>query len=234
MNPFMDTFKALELDLRIELKLSEREHMSFNEMVHRSHRRVFKSAYHLEVLENAAQLRNILAHKNDLATPHPAFLEAFLKVSKRILKPLKAMHIMTPMQAVFNVHLKTTLDAAMNVMRSHHVAHLPVIDAGVCIGIFNDGTLFYALENSQSLEVTLKTPIERFADVLFIESHPRYHYEYVARTTTLDAIADHFSDFLTKDDKHLELIIVTEHGTMHETMLGLISPEDLLHAYMHD
>lgn len=234
-NPeFLDTFKALELSLRIELKLTERDHVSFNEMVYRSHRRVFKSAYHQRILENAAQLRNLLAHKQDVAVISPAFATHFAKVAERILNPLKAEHQMTPYQNVEKLYLSDPLKKASAIMQQHRFQNLPVIKDNRCIGMFNESTLFYALLDLKTLNVSLDTPLGEFQAYLYLTDHPTHQYTFVSRHDTLDDIAERFSAFLTTDDKRLELVIVTENGHPSETMLGILSPEDLINIYMND
>ena len=231
---FLDIFKQLELSLRIELKLSERDHVSFNEMMYRSHRRVFKSSYHQRILENAAQLRNLLSHKEDVAIISPDFAAHFAKVAERVLNPLKAEHQMTPYQNVEKLYLEDSLEKAARVMQKNGFQNLPVIKSDRCIGMFNESTLFYALLDLKTLHVTLDSPLVDFQDYLYLEGHPTHQYTFVSRHDTLDDIAERFSEFLTTDDKRLELVIVTEHGKSSETMLGIISPEDLINIYMRD
>ena len=231
---FLEQFKAIELSLRVELKLSERDHMSFNEMVYRSRRRVFKSSYHQEILENAAQLRNMLSHKHDVATIHPVFADQFEVVARRILTPLKAEHRMTPYSHVERLHLTDPLNKAITIMRKHRFQNLPVLLNDRCVGMFNESTLFYALQATKELHVDLNTPIQAFEGHLSIEDHPTHLYTFVSRSTTLDAIAEQFSEFLTHDQKRLELVIVTENGKASETMLGILTPEDLIDIYMQD
>ncbi len=231
---FLDTFKKLELSLRIELKLSERDHVSFNEMVYRSHRRVFKSSYHQRILENAAQLRNLLSHKEDVAVISQDFAAHFAKVASRILNPLKAEHQMTPYQNVEKLYLEDSLEKASRVMQKNGFQNLPVIQNDRCVGMFNESTLFYALLDLKTLTVTLDSPLKDFQDYLYLTNHPTHQYTFVSRHATLDDIADRFSAFLTTDDKRLELVIVTENGKPSETMLGILSPEDLIDIYMND
>lgn len=231
---FLDTFKALELSLRVELKLPERAHISFNEMMYRSHRRVFRSSYHQQILENAAQLRNLMAHKHDVASIHPAFADHFSKVAERILNPLKAEHRMIPYQNVETVELHDALGKAAKIMQVNRFQNIPVLRGEKLVGMFNESTLFYALMVEKKLNVTLDTPLHTLRSYLYLADHPTHQYTFVGRQETLDDIADRFSSFLTQDEKRLELVIVTEHGRVNETMLGILTPEELIDVYMND
>ena len=231
---FLQTFKAIELDLRVELKLPETVHMSFNEMVYRSNRRVFKSQYHQEILENAAQLRNLLAHKTHIATIDASFYNAFSTVARRILDPLRAEQRMVRFADVHSVSLHTTIEAAKAIMDRTHFSHLPVIKDDQCIGMFNRATLFYAVAEAAELTLSVHDSLERLRAVLYLTDHPDYQYAFVSRRDTLDEIAERFSSYLMQDALHLQLVIVTENGKPSETMLGLLTPEDLIDIYMHD
>lgn len=232
---FLKVFKKIESYLRSELKLDEDDHLSFNGMVFRANDRVFKSHTHRELLDAAAQLRNTLSHKYEVAIPHPTFLEKFYKLADRILMPKTVESFMIPFKNLWVASYDMTLKEAYVIMQKNQISNLPVINQNQLVGMFNESTLFYHLKKEEvALLDVAETTLESFKDEILFDAHPSVYYPFVSRHLLMDDLADLFEKDLLKDKKRLELVIVTENGKNKESLLGILTPEDLIISYMND
>jgi len=232
---FLKVFKQLEAYLRSQLQLDENDHLSFNAMVFRAKDRVFKSHAHRELLDAAAQLRNTLSHKYQVAIPHPLFLEKFYKLADRILKPKTVESFMKPYSQLETIGLEDTLKKAYLKMSQNQISNLPILEEKKLVGIFNESTLFYHLKKESMVLLDHEsTQMKEFKDIIALNAHPTIYYPFVSRYLLMDDLADLFEKELLKDHKRLELVLITENGNSDESLLGILTPEDLIVSYMND
>lgn len=232
---FLKVFKQIEAYLRSSLALDEDDHMSFNAMVFRSKDRVFKNHRHRELLDAAAQLRNTLSHKYQVAVPHPAFLRQFYKLAERILLKKNVSHFMNPVSKLKRIRYQDTLYDAFQIMSDHNISNLPILENGKIVGIFNESTLFYHLNDEDHAVLDFKkTRLEAIKETMTLDHHPTVYYPFVSKHMLMDDLSDLFEKALLNNRRRLELVWITENGNQGEPVIGFLTPEDLILTYMND
>lgn len=179
------------------------------------------------------EIRNMLIHSLDMNK------DGFLDINESLLSTLRyeikvlenpktAMSICTPIGSILRAKLEDNIIDTFASMTEKGYMHLPVIDdKGKLFGILSPNSLLLFLsknKNSGSLE-SLK--IDALKEFLPKEKHICEYYEFVKRSDEIDIIVSLFDTYHNKGKK-LVMLFVTESGKSHESILGIITPYDIV------
>ncbi|MBR3312035.1 MAG: CBS domain-containing protein [Solobacterium sp.] len=122
-------------------------------------------------------------------------------------------------------------DSVKNVieeMRKRGITHVPILDSkGKLSGVFSENTIFSKLCDEEILGIDENETLDTYEKYLPIESHESEYFSFVSRHEKLFNVVEMFNNYI-KGDKKLVLIFVTEDGKESQSILGIISPWDVI------
>ena len=227
---FIKLFNELEQFLRITYSKGDYSYTGFVTKLYQikksKENMIINNNQNFEVIKQAAQMRNIIAHNNDILVPSDRFIEQFKSIVDKITKPLTVRQIMTSYQNLKTVTSKTTIGDVVDLLRDSGFSTIPVIENDELKGIFTEKSLYdyMSLKNSKSISKHMK--IEEIMEAIDLNNHPRKYYDFVSiKTNIYDAYL-----MFNKDLKHrreMLLLLVTENGKDGEHLLGIVALRDL-------
>ncbi len=228
VDKFLDMFRTLE-KLLDEKYHHRRRHFSsvVIEYINDPESEPFR-----EELDVCREVRNLLTHSASIeglppVTPSQPLVDTLQSIIDYIQAPPMAMNVATPSSKLLTTHPNQRVLGVMQKMKDRGYSHVPVIDYGKFVGMFSVSTPFaHALENP-SKGIGTDSRIGDFGRWLEIDEHPTERFEFMARDTDLNVVRKAF-DTVGSDRKRLAMTMITENDRQNETILGVITPWDVM------
>ena len=229
---FIDLYNELDTYLRVKHFNNNPAYTSYSKKIFyvKKHKleAVFKNDKDFDVLKKAGEIRNIIAHNNDIIIPSDKFLNRFESLVKRITNPLRIDQIMTKYRDLITLTTKDKLRDVIDVMSKHGFGQIPILEDNLLKGIFTEKTIHDFLTISERI-VDKDMPLHQLSTVIDLDNKPRRFFRFVARDMNVDQAYEIFTkDFREKHE--LIVLLVTEHGQSDELLLGIVALRDLKNA----
>lgn len=239
---FLDEFKILENYLVSKSNLKD-DFVSFSRALTYLYENqldpVISNSLTYEFLKTSNELRNVMSHKRNVCVPTYEFLEKFKKIKKSIVDPIDCFDCCVKLSKVVYLNLNSTIKEAVNLLNKYNLSHLPILSDSKVLGVFSRSTLFdiYTNSNYKVLDLSLSEEdsytirdIMKYCD---INNHLNEAYLFVSRSTSILSLF-HSLRKVSKDDKRIGLVFVTQNGKPSEKLLGVITQIDLLNVGPND
>jgi CBS domain-containing protein len=178
------------------------------------------------MIKQAAQIRNIIAHNNNVIVPSDKFLSEFNRIVKKITSPLKIRDVMTNYQDLKTVGLNDSLRDAIELLNKSGFSTIPVIDKDELLGIFTEKSLYDYFSVSKNNSLNKSMVVRDIIDAIDLNNHPRKYYDFISVNQTIYEAYELFNKDL-KSRREMLLLLVTENGKIGETLLGIVALRDL-------
>jgi len=226
---FLELFNKLDTYLRIKHFNNNPSYMSYVRKLFyiKKHKLepIIGRDHHFDILRTAGEIRNILAHNNDIIIPSDDFLNEFKELVTRITEPNILSQIMTRYS---DLHTKTyddRLSDVLGLMKSSGFASIPILEDNQFVGMFTERTVFdYLTISDRIIDKDMK--VKEMHEVIDLDNEPKQYFKFVPKDMGVDTAYDIFiNDF--KEERHLILLLITENGRHHEKLLGIVALRDL-------
>ena len=227
---FLRLFNDLENYLRITYSRGDYSYTGFITKLYQikksKENMIINNNNNFELIKQAAQMRNIIAHNNDILVPSDKFLEMFEKVVNKITKPLTVRDIMTRYSNLKTISLNTTIGDCVDLLKRSGFSTLPVIEEDNLLGIFTEKSLYdyMSLNRTKHLDKSMK--IRDILEAIDLNNHPRKYYDFIGVNTNIYDAYQMFNKDI-KQRREMLLLLVTENGKVTETLLGIVALRDL-------
>jgi predicted transcriptional regulator len=227
---FLNLFNELEQYLRVTYSRGEYSYTGFVTKLYQIKKSrenmIINNNHNFELIKQAAQMRNIISHNNDVLVPSDKFLKEFSEVVKKITKPLIVRQIMTKYQDLKTVDLKSTIGNVVDLLKTSGFSTIPIIDKDELLGIFTEKSLYdyFSLKNAKTINKGML--IGEIMEAIDLNNHPRKYYDFISANTNIYDAYQLFNKDL-KVRREMLLLLVTENGKEGEHLLGIIALRDL-------
>ncbi len=225
---FLDMFRTLEKLLE-EKYHHRRRHFSSVVMEYINDP---ESEQFREELDLCREVRNLLTHSANIGgeppiTPSQPLVDALQSIIDYIQAPPMAMNVATPASKLLTTHPNQRVLGVMQKMTDRGFSHVPVIDYGRFVGVFSISTPFSHSLDNPDFGIGQDSRIGDFTHLLGIDAHDTERFEFMSRDTDLNTVRKAF-ETVGSDRKRLAMIFITENGKQSETILGVITPWDVV------
>ncbi|MCK4551433.1 MAG: CBS domain-containing protein [Tenericutes bacterium] len=230
---FLDLFKRLEKHLRLEYSQNNYSYSGFMSNLYKIKKSnkypLISNKYNFDILKQASQIRNIIAHNQNVLIPSDKFIIGFERVVNKICDPMKIENIMIQYSKLKTINLDTTIDEAIYLLKVHGYNTLPVIQGSNLIGIFTEKSLFDYLSVKKNSAINKTMKIKDILAAIDLDSEPRKYFDFISRNSSLKEAYDLYNSDL-KHRRELLLLLVTENGASGEKLLGIVALRDIENA----
>ncbi len=227
---FMDTFQTLESFLRVEYEQGMYRESTFMGTLFRVRgkkaNKIIANPKYFIILQQAAQLRNIIVHNTEVAEPTDVFLDKFVRIVEMIVHPQKVMEAMIPLAKIQRVSPHENIGITMDMMDKYGFSKIPVFENDRLIGVFTEKAFYYHLSTNVTGTISRKMQISELMKAIDLDGNPARYFAFIPRNMDIyEAIQMFRRDFLAKNK--LEMLFVTENGVKGEKILGILTLPDL-------
>jgi len=230
---FLEIFNKLEQFLRIEYNQDRFSYSGFMSTIYRIKKSgknpLISNKYNFDILKQASQIRNIIAHNNDILVPSDNFIQVFEKLVEKICNPLKVENIMVPISKLKSVSLNNLIGDAIELLNKHGYNTIPVIHENKLRGIFTEKSIFDYLSINDNKYIDKSMKIYDIIEAIDLDFDPRKYFAFVSRNLSVEKSYEHFVKDL-KQRREMLLLLVTENGEKTEKLLGIVTLRDIENA----
>lgn len=232
---FLNVFNEMEKFLRIEYQDGKFNESSFMGTLYKVRGKkmndLISNKDNFEILSQAAQLRNILVHNEDIAIPTEEFFKKFRHTVAKIIHPKTVFEVMNPIGRAVTANLYNTIDEILKLIEEKGHSNIPIVENHLLKGVFTKKTLYYYMMVKPNHVISSKMTMKDILVAMDLDHDPASYFDFIPRDMNLyDALAYFSAD--AKKEKELELLFVTEHGLPDEKILGLVTLWDLDQAFI--
>lgn len=227
---FLRLFNNLEKFLTVKYHNNNYSYTGFVKRLYQIRKtksnRIINNNLNFETIKQAAQIRNIISHNNDVIVPSDSFLSDFKQIVEKITSPLKVRDVMTHFRDLKTVGLKDTIGHVVEMLFKHGFSTIPVLEKHELLGIFTEKSLYdyFSLEQNKSLDKSML--VKDIIDAIDLNNHPRKYYDFISVNQTIYEAYEVFNKDL-KSRREMLLLLVTENGKMDESLLGIVALRDI-------
>lgn len=227
---FLKQFRDLEKYLRVKYERGDYKESTFMATLFRIRGKkenpIIANPAYFDVLQQGAQLRNIIVHNDDIAEPTDDYLAKFTSIVKMITRPERVEKVMIPMFKIKKCNIENTVGQVMDLMEKSGFSKIPVIDNNKLIGVFTEKTFYYYLAIEPEKTVSREMKVGEFLSAIDLDGDPAPYFDFISRDADVFLALGRFRrDF--KEKNKLEMLFVTETGAKQEKILGIITLRDL-------
>jgi len=232
---FMELFNALEQFLRVEYNQDSYAYAGFMATIYRIRKanknQIISNRYNFDIIQQASQIRNIIAHNNDVVLPTDGFMKKFSELVEKITNPIRVEHIMIPFSRPKTANLDNTIDDAVTLLKQFGFNTIPIINHGTLMGFFTEKSPYDYLSMNKNISINKSMTIKDILEACDLNSDPRRYFAFVNRKLKAEDAYDQFNKD-SKARRELLLLLVTENGDPKEKLLGIVALRDIENALL--
>lgn len=182
---------------------------------------------YFDELKQYAKLRNSLVHdKTELGTyiaePHEEIVERIEEIARVFSKPIYALSLATTDIVSFTVN--DSIRHVIETYKEYQFSQYPVYEGKICIGLLKIGeVLCWLADYFDQPQIYLdKTTLQSLSEMITMKE-----LLFLDKSVDVFALEDFFAE-RHKTESNLEVVLITENGSMDEAPLGIISSWDLI------
>lgn len=174
-------------------------------------------------------LRNVMVHQKKnveyvIAEPHTEVVQNIEKIAHDLIQPVKIIPKYRSDVKCFDI--EDSLATVLIEVKSRGYSQFPIYENTQFTGLLTENGIANWL--SRSINEDLVSISEtKVKDVIEFEEMTN-HYDFVSRNTSVFEAKEKFLNHLEKGAVKLDALLITEHGKKSESLLGIITPWDIL------
>lgn len=174
-----------------------------------------------------AQLRNAIVHNRvdfdyAIAEPHLSVVEQIEWIEREITKP----QLVYPMfkRKVYVFQESDPLSSLLYIIQTKDLSKFPIYQGNQFIGVLSEKGLAHWLANQMSHDFKSLSYTTVGEVMVFQEPHTS---GFIKKTATVYEAEDRFKSVIGKG-KRIDALLITENGHANESLLGIITPRDII------
>lgn len=241
---FLASFNSIEIALR---KYAEDDHyVPFSRLIQKAYSEDAVVNRYYNDLKEFSELRNAIVHNTidvnaAIAEPHDFVVERIEFIEKEIKEPKKVIPLFS--KSVVKFKSSDSLIDILLTINQHDFSKFPVYENESFIGLLTKKEIVdWMAKNIKDLNTIVFDKVY-LKDVLFVledknleTNHKRKrknkkkksNHLFISRNATIYDVKEIFRRGVDTNGPRIEAILITEHGKTNESLLGIITPWDLI------
>ncbi len=225
---FIEEYKKLEGVVRSVYRIGDEDSISYYLNKQGKYRK-FK-----EDIKYCQEVRNLLQHKSKLwdefsVEPSQQMIQFIRILIEKVRNRLKCNDIQIVRKGVFCQPLNGNVKAAMKTMREKMYTHIPIIEDGRVIGVFDENSVFCYLADEGIVDIGEKLTFGEMKGYCSLEGREMEEFLFFKATSYVDELENEFEKTF-RNKKRIGMVFLTANGKVTEELQGIITPWDILAA----
>ena len=225
---FIDKYKQLEEVVRSTYHLKDNDSISFYLSGQVKYQR-FK-----DDIKYCQDVRNLLSHKKKLnnsfaVEPNKQMIEFIDNLISRIKKRAKCLDIQVKINDVFWETIDGNVKETMKKMRENLYTHVPILENGIVIGVFDENSIFNYLAKEEIIEVDSELSFKDIEEYISLEGRDMEEFLFFKNDGYVEELENIIESYFRKG-KRAGITFLTQNGKPNERLQGIITPWDIISA----
>ncbi|OEH92977.1 hypothetical protein [Bacillus solimangrovi] len=223
---FLTAFNIITKELESLIGLNK--YIPFAKLVDMAKKRNGTVLHFVEDLKEYSALRNAIVHDRDfpervIAEPHITVVEKM----EQIAKELEAPQLLIPnfQKKVISFDINDRLQLLMDGIETYGFSQFPIMEDGACKGLITDrGITRWFVHHANELEMI---PHVTLRDIMSFERNIK-NYVFMSQSKNIYDVRELFYHHLERYQVRLEAVLITKNGNNEESLLGIVTPFDIV------
>lgn len=223
---YIEKFKQLEAVVRKTYRLPEQDSISY------FLKNKDKFSRYYDDISFCQEVRNFMQHKKKVndrfaIEPNDAMLAFIEQLINKVENRPQCKDICIKSQNIEWRSLSDSVKATIKVMREKVYTHIPIIENGVLIGVFDENSLFNYVAENEIVDVDEKLCFSDIRKYLSIRGREMEEFLFVKSTMYVDDLEKEIQKYFSKN-KRVGIAFLTANGREDEPIQGIITPWDII------
>lgn len=225
---FIDKYKQLEEVVRSTYGLNNNDSISH----YLSKENKFQR-YRNEI-SYCQEVRNLIQHKQKFGDgfavlPSQQMLNFIDRLIAQIKNRPKCYDVQIKIKEVYWQTINGRVKEMMGVMREKVYTHVPILDNGKVIGVFDENSIFNYLADEEIIAIEDGLTVNDMKKYISLEGRDMEEFIFYSATNYVEELEAEFDNSF-RQGKRVGVAFITSTGKAHEDLQGIITPWDILGA----
>lgn len=225
---FIEKYKQLEKVVRSTYNLKASDSVAYY-LKNQNRFKEFK-----EEIDYCREVRNLLSHRekinNDFTVkPSVGMIEFIDTLIEKVRSRTKCLSIAIDLPHVFWQDLNGNVKDTMKMMQQKLYTHVPILENGVVVGVFDENSVFNYLADEEIVCVDDNLTFEDIKSFLSLADREMEEFVFIGKNYYVDELEEKIEQAFHRG-KRIGLAFITENGKPTQKIQGLITPWDIISA----
>lgn len=225
---YIEKYKELEAIVRSTYGISESDSISKFLKSKNEFRRF------ADQISYCQQVRNFMQHERKIDNkfsiePSDAMISFIDTLIEKIKNRLQCKDISIKFKNVEWRCLSDLVKEAIHVMREKLFTHIPIIEDGLLVGVFDENSLFNYIADNEIVDIDDRLKFSDIKEYLSISDREMEDFIFVKGTMYVDELEKTIQSYFNRH-KRIGVAFVTNNGRSDESIQGIITPWDIISA----
>lgn len=223
---FIEKYKELEEAVRSTYNLRDSDSISH----YLKNRNEFR--HYADEISYCQQVRNFLVHERKLddsfaVIPSDEMLEFIDMLIAKVRNRRRCIDACIKLKSIYRCSLDDRVKPAIKAMREGFFTHIPILDNGKVVGVFDENSLFNYVADHELVDVDSKLKFCDIKEYLSLTDRDNEDFIFIRSSMYVDEVEDIFQRNFSQR-KRIGVAFITANGRPNEPLQGLITPWDIL------
>lgn len=114
-------------------------------------------------------------------------------------------------------------------MREHLYTHIPILENGTVIGVFDENSIFCYLADEEIVEISNELTFNDIKRYISLNGREMEDFLFFKPTQYVEELENKFEEYYKKG-KRVGIAFLTQNGTATEKLQGIVTPWDIISA----
>ena len=225
---FIEKYKLLEEAVRSTYHLEDGDSISYYLRGQAKYQR-----YRNEI-KYCQDVRNLLSHKKKVddrfaVEPSQQMIWFIDRLIEQIKNRARCCDVQIGIQKVYWQPINGSVKASMKMMRENLYTHIPILEDGRVIGVFDENSVFNYLADEEIVAIEDNLTFENIRDYISLNGREMEEFLFFKSASYVDELEKEFDKALQKG-KRIGVAFLTQTGKASDKLQGIITPWDMIAA----
>lgn len=223
---YIEKYKELEAVVRKTYGLPEQDSISYFLKNNGKFNRYYDDISYCQ------EVRNFMQHKKKINNrfaiePNDAMLTFIEQLINRVENRPQCNDICIKFKDIEWRSLSDSVKATIKVMRQKVYTHIPIIENGVLVGVFDENSLFNYVAENEIIDVDETLTFADIRQYLSIQGREMEEFLFVKATMYVEDLEKEIQKYFARN-KRVGIAFLTVNGRAQEPIQGMITPWDII------
>lgn len=180
------------------------------------------------------EVRNWLQHnekvnKDFAITPNDVMINFIDSLIDKIKNRSKCSDICIKKNDVYYQNIEGNVQATIKVMRENYFTHIPILDDGIVIGVFDENSVFNYIADNEIVMIDSELTFSDIKQYLSIDDREMESFVFMPYDSYVEELED-FIEMEFKKGKRIGMALLTSSGKKTSPLMGIITPWDIIQS----
>ena len=223
---YIEKYKELEAVVRKTYNLPKQDSISY----FLKNQDKFNKFY--DDISFCQEVRNFMQHKKKVngrfaIEPNEEMLAFIQRLINKVANRPRCKDICIKIKNIEKRSLSGSVKETIKVMRQKGYTHIPIVENGLLVGVFDENSLFNYVAEHEAVELDDKLCFRDIQKYLSIQDRELEAFLFVKATMYVEDLEKEMQTYSNKN-KRVGIAFLTANGRENEPVQGMVTPWDIL------